>query len=300
MMAGMYAAISGLDANQTMLNETANDLANVNTVGYKAASVTFADSLTQVIHGASGPTSTNGGSNPEQVGLGVQVGATINEMGEGSFQSTNNPLDIAIEGNGFLRVGSGSPPAKEPYTSGLPANLQYTRAGDLTTNTDGFLTTQAGQYVIGRNAVVSGESETGDTYTPGKEDTYIKIPPGSTNVSIGQDGSVSYTDENPESKNYQQRVTAGYVSLATFPNESGLERLGGSLWGQTANSGAPIVGTPDTSGFGSTVGGELEMSNVDLATEMTNMITAERGYQANSRVISTADEMLGTLVTMTQ
>jgi flagellar hook protein FlgE len=300
MMAGMYAAISGLDANQTMLNETANDLANVNTVGYKAASVTFADSLTQVIHGASGPTSTNGGSNPEQVGLGVQVGATINEMGEGSFQSTNNPLDIAIEGNGFLRVGSGSPPAKEPYTSGLPANLQYTRAGDLTTNTDGFLTTQAGQYVIGRNAVVSGESETGDTYTPGKEDTYIRIPPGSTNVSIGQDGSVSYTDENPESKNYQQRVTAGYVSLATFPNESGLERLGGSLWGQTANSGAPIVGTPDTSGFGSTVGGELEMSNVDLATEMTNMITAERGYQANSRVISTADEMLGTLVTMTQ
>jgi flagellar hook protein FlgE len=300
MMAGMYAAISGLDANQTMLNETANDLANVNTVGYKAASVTFADSLTQVMHGASGPTSTNGGSNPEQVGLGVQVGATINEMSEGSFQSTNNPLDIAIEGDGFLRVGSGSPPAKEPYTSGLPANLQYTRAGDLTTNTNGFLTTQAGQYVIGRNAVVSGEAATGDTYAPGKEDAYIRIPPGSTNVSIGQDGSVGYTDENPESKTYQQRVTAGYVSLATFPNESGLERLGGSLWGQTANSGTPTIGTPDTAGFGSTVGGELEMSNVDLATEMTNMITAERGYQANSRVISTADEMLGTLVTMTQ
>ena len=300
MMAGMYAAISGLDANQTMLDETANDLANVNTVGYKAASVTFADSLTQVIHGASGPTSTNGGSNPEQIGLGVQVGATINEMGEGSFQSTNNPLDIAIEGNGFLRVGAGAPPAAEPYTSGLPTNVQYTRAGDLTTNTNGFLTTQAGQYVIGRNAVVSGESETGNTYEPGKEDAYIRIPPGSTNVSIGQDGSVSYTDENPESKTYQQRVTAGYVSLATFPNESGLERLGGSLWAQTANSGAPVVGTPDTGGFGSTVGGELEMSNVDLATEMTNMITAERGYQANSRVISTADEMLGTLVSMNQ
>jgi flagellar hook protein FlgE len=300
MMAGMYAAISGLDANQTMLNETANDLANVNTVGYKAASVTFADSLTQVIHGASGPTSTNGGSNPEQVGLGVQVGATINEMSEGSFQSTNNPLDVAIEGSGFLRVGSGTPPAKEPYTSGLPANMQYTRAGDLTTNTDGFLTTQAGQYVIGRNATVSSEAPTGDTYAPGKEDSYIRIPPGSTNVSIGQDGSVGYTDENPESKTYQQRVTAGYVSLATFPNESGLERLGGSLWAQTANSGTPTVGTPDTPGFGSTVGGELEMSNVDLATEMTNMITAERGYQANSRVISTADEMLGTLVSMTQ
>jgi flagellar hook protein FlgE len=266
-------------------------------VGYKASSVTFANSLTQVMHGASGPTTGNGGTNPVQIGLGVQVSATRNEMTEGSFQSTNNPLDIAIEGNGFLRVGSGTPPAKEPYTTGLPANVSYTRAGDLTTNSQGFLTTEAGEYVIGRNAVGT-EGETGTTYAPGKEESYIRIPPGSANVSIGQDGSVSYTDEEPASKNYQQRVTAGYVTLATFANEAGLERLGGSLWAQTANSGTPIIGTPDTAGFGSTIGGELEMSNVDLATEMTNMITAERGYQANSRVISTADEMLGTLVTM--
>lgn len=298
MMAGMYAAISGLDANQAMLNETANDLANVNTVGYKAASVTFASSLTQVMTGASGPTSSNGGANPIQIGLGVQVQATRNEMTEGAFQSTNNPLDIAIEGPGFLRVGAGDPPAKEPFTTGIPTNFQYTRGGDLTTNTNGFLTTEAGEYVVGRNATVVTETETGDTYEPGTEDTYINIPPGSTNISIGQDGSVSFTDERPESKTFQQRVTAGYISLATFANEAGLERLGGSLWAQTANSGAPIVGTPDTSGFGSTIGGELEQSNVDLATEMTNMITAERGYQANSRVISTADEMLGTLVTM--
>ena len=295
MMAGMYAAISGLDANQAMLNETAADLANVNTVGYKGASVTFADSLTQVLRGASGPTTTNGGSNPVQIGLGVQVSATRNTMTEGSFQSTNNPLDVAIEGPGFLRVGAGEP--KEPLTSAQPASLQYTRAGDLTTNTQGLLITQAGEYVIGRNAVAN-ETETGTTYTAGTEDTYLKIPPGSANVSIGQDGSVNYTDENPESKTYQQRVTAGYISLATFANESGLERLGGSLWGQTANSGGPIVGTPSTSGFGSTIGGELEMSNVDLATEMTNMITAERGYQANSRVITTANEMLQSVVTM--
>jgi flagellar hook protein FlgE len=298
MMTGMYAAISGLDANQTMLDETANNLANVNTVGYKSASVTFADSLTQVMRGASGPTSSNGGTNPEQVGLGVQVQATINQMSEGAFQSTNNPLDIAIEGPGFLRVGPGAP-KEGALTTGLPTNLEYTRGGDLTTNTAGLLTTQGGEYVIGRNAVVASESATGNTYEAGKEDTYIQIPPGSSNVSIGQDGSVSYTDENKESKTFLQRVTAGYISLATFPNESGLERLGGSLWGRTANSGAPIVGTPATPGFGSTIGGVLEMSNVDMATEMTNMITAERGYQANSRVISTADEMLGTLVTMT-
>jgi flagellar hook protein FlgE len=299
MMAGMYAAISGLDANQAMLNDTASDLANVNTVGYKSSSVTFADELTQVIRGASAPTSSNGGTNPVQIGLGVQVNATHNEMTEGSFQQTNNPLDVALEGAGFLRVGTGTPPAKEPYTSGLPANMDYTRAGDLTTNTQGFLTTSSGEYVIGRNAVAT-VGEAGTSYAPGKEDSYLRIPPGSTNVTIGQDGSVSYTDNNPESKTYQQRVTAGYLSLATFANESGLERLGGSLWAQTSNSGTPIVGTPDTPGFGSTVGGVLEMSNVDLATEMTNMITAERGYQANSRVITTAAEMLQTVVTMVQ
>ena len=251
MMDGMYAAISGLDANQTMLNETANNLANVNTVGYKSARVTFADSLTQVLRGASGSTISNGGSNPMQVGLGVQVASTDSEMSEGSFQSTNNPLDVAIEGSGFLRVGSGTPPAEPPYTAGLPKNMQYTRAGDLTTNTKGFLTTQAGDYLIGRNAVAT-VSEAGTTYSPGAEDSYIVIPPGSANVAIGQDGSVSYQDENPASPTYQQQVTAGYLSLAQFANEAGLERLGGSLWGQSANSGAPIVGTPDTGAFGAT------------------------------------------------
>jgi flagellar hook protein FlgE len=296
MMAGMYAAISGLDANQAMLNDTAGNLANVNTVGFKTSSINFVDSLYQNLRGASAPTASNGGSNPVQIGLGVQVGATTSVMTEGSFQSTNNPLDLAIEGNGFLRVGAGSPPAKEPYNTALPSAFNYSRAGNLTTNTRGFLTTQSGEYVIGRNAEAT-ESETGTSYTAGKEDTYLNIPPGSINVAIGQDGSVSYTDENPESKTFQQRVVAGFVSLATFPNETGLERLGGSLWASTADSGNPIVGTPDTTGFGPTISGVLEMSNVDLATEMTNMITAERGYQANSRVISTADEMLGTLVT---
>jgi flagellar hook protein FlgE len=291
----MYAAISGLDANQSMLNETANDLANVNTVGYKAASITFADSLTQVMHGASGPTSSNGGTNTEQIGLGVQISGTQNEMTEGSFQTTGNPLDVAIEGDGFIRVGQGEPKETE-LTENTPVKILYTRAGDLTTDAGGYLTTQSGEYVIGRNAEVASEGETGDTYKAGEKDTYIKIPPGSANVSIGEDGSVTYTDEEIGSPQFEKRVTAGYISMATFANEAGLERLGGSLWGQTANSGTPIVGTPDTAGFGATIGGELEMSNVDMATEMTNMITAERGYQANSRVISTADEMLGTLV----
>ena len=299
MMGGMYAAISGLDANQTMLNGTANDLANVNTVGYKSRgsrspirSPKCCAERRERLRPTAARTRCRSGS-------ACRSRPTDNEMSEGSFQSTNNPLDVAIQGEGFLRVGAGSPPAAPPYTAALPANVDYTRAGNLSTNTKGFLTTQAGLYVVGDEAVAT-VTEAGTTYAPGANETYIVIPPGSANVSIGQDGAVSYTDENPTSPTYQEQVTAGYLTLAQFPNQAGLERLGGSLWAQTSNSGAPLVGTPDTGGFGQTIGGELEMSNVDLATEMTQMITAERGYQANSRVITTANEMLQTVVSMVQ
>jgi flagellar hook protein FlgE len=188
MMSGMYAAVSGLEVNQTMLNLTANNLANVNTVGYKSASIDFADSLTQVLRGAAGAEGATAGSNPVQVGLGVQVAATANEMSEGSFQPTNNPLDVAIEGEGFLRVGNGSPPAAAPYTSGLPATIEYTRAGDLATDANGFLTSQGGQYVMGFNAVATSTGE-GTTYAPGTEESYLRIPPGSADVAIGPNGA---------------------------------------------------------------------------------------------------------------
>jgi flagellar hook protein FlgE len=299
MMRGMYAAISGLEVHQTMLDVTANNLANVDTIGYKGQRATFVDELSQMLRGASAPSASNGGSNAEQVGLGVQLGSIDNLMAAGSLQSTGNPLDVAIQGDGFLRVGAGAPPATPPYTSGLPASFEYTRAGNLTTNTQGFLTTQNGLYVIGRNAVPAGTAPN-ITYSPGTSDTYLNVPPGSTNVAIGQDGSVTYTDENPSSPTYQQSVTAGYLSLATFPNEAGLERAGGSMWNASASSGTPTVGTPNTGGFGQTISGTLEMSNVDMAAEFTNMITAERGYQANSRVITTADQMLQTVVQIGQ
>ena len=138
------------------------------------------------------------------------------------------------------------------------------------------------------------------TYAPGTTPSYIYVPPGSTNLAIGQDGSVSYTDQNPANATYGDTVNAGYLSLATFPNQEGLERMGGSNWATTANSGAPTVGTPGVNGLGDTISGELEQSNVDMATEMTNMITAQQGYDANSKVITTADQMLSSVVNMVQ
>ena len=291
MMRGMYAAISGLEAHQTMLDVTANNLANVDTIGYKAQRTTFVDELTQNLSAATGPNGFNGGSNAKQVGLGVQVGSIDNLMGNGSQQTTGNALDIYIQGDGFLQVGNGAPGNTAPYTSNLPSTVDYTRAGNLKLNSAGFLTTQSGQYVVGSTAPSSSSSAS---------PTYLNVPPGSTNLAIGQDGSVTYTDQNTTSPTFGQTVTAGYITLASFPNEAGLQRDGGSLWSATASSGTATVGTPNVAGFGQTISGSLEMSNVDLATEFTNMITAERGYQANSKVITTADTMLSTIVNMVQ
>ena len=143
MMRGMFAAISGLKTHQVMLDVTANDIANVNTIGYKSARTTFKDSLTQLQRGASGPTGANGGSNAAQVGLGTQLGSIDNLMSGGALQSTGNPLDVAIQGSGFFRVAPAAPPAA------ATGNFEYTRAGNFTTNSDGYLLTQDGYYVQG-------------------------------------------------------------------------------------------------------------------------------------------------------
>lgn len=296
MMRGMYAAISGLKAHQTMLDVTANNLANVDTIGYKGQRTTFVDELSQIIRGASGPTSNNGGTNPVEVGLGVQVGSIDNMMSAGSAQSTGNPLDIEISGRGFFRVANSTSitAAGDPvFTNPSP---MYTRAGNFTTNTKGYLTNQTGMYVLGYKAIAPVAPSTNYTIdTVNGPDNPIQIPTNGTDISVGQDGSVTYVDPADNI-----RKTAGYISIASFPNEAGLQRQGGSLWQMTANSGAPSPGPAGINGLGTTISGELEMSNVDIATEFTNMITAQRGFQANSRVITTADEMLQTLVNMKQ
>ncbi|MBS1677683.1 MAG: flagellar hook-basal body complex protein [Actinobacteria bacterium] len=274
MMRSMYAAVSGLKNHQTLLDVTANNIANVNTVGYKGSRVSFADSLSQTLIGATAPGNGQAGRNAAQVGLGVQLASIDNLMGGGSLQSTGQTTDLAIQGEGMFIVAKGAPPA-------LPGAVEYTRAGDFTFNQEGFLTTQQGEYVMGRNAAGAGAPN-----------TYIQVPKGATDVSIGQDGSVSYVPEGGG-----ERVTAGYISIAKFANEAGLVRTSGSNWIESAASGKAQDGTPGN-GFGLTISGTLEMSNVELASEFTNMIAAQRGFEANSRVISTADEMLQNLVNL--
>jgi flagellar hook protein FlgE len=236
--------------------------------------MTFRDSLSQLQRGGAAPGPGTGGSNAVQVGLGSQVGSVDNLMNGGAIQTTGNALDIAISGEGWFRIGSSTAPA-------IPTAIQYTRAGNFTTNDVGYMTTQEGMYVIGRTA--PGAAGT---------DTLLQIPPGSGNLAVGQDGSVSYQPAGGG-----PRLTAGYVSLAKFSNQGALERLGDNKWSAGANAGPEVVATPGGT-FGFTQSGAVEMSNVDLAAEFTNMITAQRGFQANSRIISTADQMLQDLVNL--
>jgi flagellar hook protein FlgE len=275
MMRAMDAAVSGLKNHQTLLDVTANNIANVNTIGYKASRATFADSLSQTVIGATGSGNGQAGRNAAQVGLGVQLSSIDNLMGGGSLESTGETTDLAIEGEGMFIVADGNP------AEGVPKQVEYTRAGNFKFNNEGYLTTQSGQYVLGK--VKPGE---------GAPESFIKVPPGSTNVSIGADGSVSYIEEGSE-----ERKIAGYVSIARFSNEPGLERTTGSNWVESVASGKAEDGTPGGK-FGATISGTLEMSNVELATEFTNMIDAQRGFEANSRTITTADEMLQTLVNL--
>src|SRR3954469_19026741 len=268
MMRGMFAAISGLKQHQVMLDVTANDIANVNTIGYKSARVTFADSLTQMQRGAAGANQSTGGSNAAQVGLGVGLGSIDNLMTGGARQTTGNPLDVSIDGDGFFQIGEGAPPNHQSPT----AATSYTRAGNFSISTEGYLTTQTGEYVIGYH---QPEAATPDGVA-------IKIPKGTTGVAIDQSGGVSNVDPSTNT-----RVTPYRITLATFTNAAGLERSGGNSWVTSANSGQKVVSTPGIGGACTTNAGSVEMSNGGLSQTFTNMITAQRAFQANSRVIST-------------
>jgi flagellar hook protein FlgE len=285
MMRSLFAAISGLRVHQTMLDVTANDIANVNTIGFKGSSVSFKDALSELQQGASGPSTGLGGTNAEQIGLGVNLGAISIRMGSGATQSTGNPNDLAIQGEGWFRVA----PIK---TAGAPPTFgaaNYTRAGNFTTDSAGNLVTQDGLYVLGYAATGQGPPP-----TFGSTDTPIKLPATATAVSIGQDGVVNYVDAATGLS-----TALGQITLAKFANDQGLTRVPGTRFIESPNSGTPLVGVPgDTNGLGTLAAGSLEMSNVDLAAEFTNMIEAQRGFQANGRVISTADQMLQDLVNL--
>ena len=388
MLRSLYSGISGLHAHQTMLDVTANNIANVNTTGFKSSSVEFQDTLSQLISGGTGATSPETGStNPAQIGLGVRVAAIATNFTEGSAESTGKQTDLMINGDGFFQVQTGG-------------QTQYTRDGSLSFDTQGRLVTSDGAFVQGwtatngaisdsgavgnitlpMNSIAAAKATTTATLTGNLPDdaatgtaverdipvedangvqsnlpltftknatgwdvndgtatigtvTYnngVLSSPGTMTTTSGitinvsgttgyaginslQLGSVdgsaagtleSYTigNDGTITGTYSNGTTSAIarIAVASFTNPGGLEKAGDSTYTATASSGTATVTTAGTNGTGNLSSGYLEMSNVDLSQEFTNLIVAQRGFQANARIITTSDQILQELVALTQ
>lgn len=295
MLRSMYTSIGGLKNHQVLLDTTANNIANVNTYGFKGSRTAFKDLLSQTMQGAGGATATMGGTNGRQVGLGMQLDSITQMHTQGNLQTTGVVTDLAIQGDGYFRVTND--------VTNIATNTQptfYQRAGNFTTDENGTLVTSDGYVVLGfadNAGVPDFDNQIPITVTPG---TYRSL-------SVGQNGQVTAVNAGTGAL-----TTLGWISMSRFANPSGLTQVGQNKWQESANSGPPVGSAPlapgiqdgrsgvpgDTSGLGTLTSGALEMSNVDLATEFTEMIRAQRGFQANSRVITTSDEILQELVNL--
>lgn len=254
MHAALYVSKTGLNAQDTQLTTISNNLANASTVGFKRERAIFEDLIYQVQRQPGGQ-STQDTELPSglQLGTGVRVSGTQKEFTEGSLQVTEQPLDVAISGRGFFQV-------LQP-----DGNLAYTRNGQWHLDSEGQIVTANGLLL----------------------DPAITIPEDATSVTIGTDGIVSVT--TPGNAATQQ---VGTIETVDFINPAGLQAIGSNLFLETQASGAPRAGTAGEDGLGQLLQGTLENSNVDIVEEMVNMITTQRVYEMNSKVVSTADEML--------
>lgn len=279
MMRSLYSGVTGLRNHQTRMDIIGNNIANVNTIGYKGSRVIFQDIYSQTLRPASGSNGTaNGGTNPQQIGLGSTL-ATIDVMHtRAAAQYTGNALDLSIEGEGYFVLSSSG-------------RQTYTRAGNLYTDVNNDLVSANGLYVQGY--YVDPATGAVDTNTATHPLQNININPQYYDVTIDKNGSVVGLDRTTNAKH-----VIGQLAVATFGNENALEKIGENMYRNTANSGAASLSIPGTGGGGQLNPGTLEMSNVDLAQEFTDMIVTQRGFQANSRIITTTDQMLEELVNL--
>ncbi|MBF0689182.1 MAG: flagellar hook protein FlgE [Cellulomonas sp.] len=390
MLRSLFSGISGLRSHQTMLDVTGNNIANVNTTGFKSSQVQFQDTLSQMLLGAGGAQDGVGGTNPAQVGLGVRVAGVTTNFTQGAVQSTGRSTDMMIQGDGFfvvrkgaetfytragsfdfdatgqmvlpgdgalvqgwaavngvvdttgpltdLQVPAGTTMAAVPSTtSDIKGNLDaaaavgttrtlteklydeignertltttFTKdaAGWTVTATDGTGTFGPEPVVFGADGKITGPVQptvggitlelgtlTGyaglDTVQSGGQDGQAAGT--LLSFSLGADGTITGAFSNG------LKQTIGRIALGSFTNPAGLEKAGGSLYRTSVNSGGAQLGTAGTGGRGTLAGSALEMSNVDLSSEFTSLIVAQRGFQANSRIITTSDEVLNELVNL--
>jgi flagellar basal-body rod protein FlgG len=254
MIRSLWIAKTGMEGQQTKLDTVTHNLANTGTNGFKRAGVVFEDLMYQNLR-QTGAAAGDGAQLPTglQVGLGVRAAATTRSFTQGNLSQTGNVYDLAIQGQGFLQVQTPD------------GGIGYTRDGALQVNADGRLVTSAG-YPI---------------------EPAITIDARAQSVTIGRDGTVSVQLPGQAST-----TVVGQIELASFVNPAGLAPRGGNLFGETAASGAPNVGAPESEGLGSLQQGFVEGSNVNVVEELVTMIATQRAYELNSKAISTSDQML--------
>jgi len=255
MFRALYTGASGMSAQQLNLDNIANNLANANTTGFQQRQVNFTDLLYQneIMPGAAATQQTTVAAGL-QLGLGTRPSETEIMQTQGDFTTTNNPLDLAIQGQGFFQIL-------------LPSGqIAYTRDGSFHPDSQGALVTADGNPL----------------------QPAITIPPDATSITVGSDGTVSVTEPGQTAANQ-----VGAIQTALFVNPGGLNSIGDNLYLQTTASGQPVIGTPGGSdGLGTLQQGMLEQSNVSVVNQFVAMILAQRSYESNSRVVKAADEML--------
>jgi flagellar basal-body rod protein FlgG len=255
MFRSLATAASGMEAQQTRLDVTANNIANVSTNGFKRGRAEFADLIYQEMRPA-GAATGQGTTAPSstEVGLGTRLVSTAREQGQGELHQTGGPLDVAIEGHGYLAITTPN------------GETAYTRNGALQLDATGRIVTSEG-------------------YSLASE---LTVPPDAQSITIAPDGTVTVTVPGEN-----QSTELGQIQIATFANPAGLAAQGGNLFRETSASGAAVVGSPGEGGAGSLRQGMLEVSNVNVVQEMIDLISGQRAYEINARVIKAADEMLG-------
>ena len=327
MLRSMFAGVSGLRNHQVKMDVLANNISNVNTYGFKAGRTSFSEMYNQTMAAASAPSpsGTLGGVNPRQIGLGVQTAALDVLHTQGATQTTDRALDMVINGEGFFAVKQGE-------------DTFYTRAGNLYMDPFGYLTNADGLYVQGIMLLSDGDlpenmeeatlerltSDEAIIWGEGKDDDgaqleelmgedtafpmrggsieameeisgvigRIVIPTSYKNISIDKNGLIKAMDE------FGNLVNVGIIMTTTFINPPGLDRVSANLYRESANSGVPSFCIPGLDTNGTLTAGALEMSNVDLSKEFTDMIITQRGFQANSRTITVSDTLLEELVNL--
>jgi flagellar basal-body rod protein FlgG len=260
-MRSLDIAGTGMQAQNTNVEVISNNIANLTTTGYKRQRAEFQDLMYQNLRRVGSNSSDTGNIIPSgaQIGLGVKTAAIYSINEQGPLSQTSNSLDLAIQGNGYFQIT-------------LPdGTTGYTRDGTFGLSADG--------------TIVNAD---GYTVQPG-----LQIPTAATSITVNTSGQVQVTIQGATAP-----TTIGQIQVAIFPNEAGLAAQGGNMLLQTASSGAPVAGNPGVTGFGTVMQGFVESSNVNIVSEITNLITAQRSYEMNSKVITAADEMMSTLTNL--